>query len=404
MTTLKIRLSDATIKKALKNTKHKNVSELRDSHTRLRLRINKARTGGTWYAVLYSGGKTEWKKLGNFPVIPFKLMEEKLPDILAKYAIGDAVLTNQWLKVSGLLEWYEGRLNSDHALTEKRKVSVRSAIKCHLMPKLGGLNICELDRKAIDERLIWPLQQDYTASFIRQIWGVLKTATRRAHKLQLLVDDPLVSLKLTDFMEAKPTPKPAAIRPDYAPELIKNLGAQAWPVKTFVSLMLLHGSRIGETRKAKWSDFDMINGYWHLPAKNVKTREALRLPLTETAKHLLNVYRERQKGEGKQSLYLFPITKNKGWSESKAGEVIREASSRKWQAHDIRKLARTEWADLGIDYHISERLLNHKMSMLDQTYIHTSTEAAKRDALEKYHIWLNAQGFKTLTNQDNTEI
>jgi hypothetical protein len=44
------------------------------------------------------------------------------------------------------------------------------------------------------------------------------------------------------------------------------------------------------------------------------------------------------------------------------------------------------------------------MSKLDQTYIHTSTEKAKREALEQYHDWLNEQGFKRLINQDNTKM
>jgi len=404
MTTATVPLSETVIKKYLKGRDSMAVNELRDLHSRLRLRVNKSRAGGVWYIVFYAQGKAVWKKLGCYPELSFKTLEKRLPDILARYALDDVVLTDQWEKVSGLLAWYQERLKGDRQITDKRKTSVNSAIKCHLLPKLGNLNIKDLERGVIDQDLIWPLQADYSASFILQVWGILKTALRRAHKLKLIERDPLANLKLSDFIVTKPKPKPAAIRPDYTPQIIQELERQTWPPRVLVSLMLLHGTRIGESRKAKWSDFDLINDYWHLPVENVKTREALRLPLTTTAKLLLGAYKQHQKQNGCHGVYLFPTSKRESWSESKAGKVIRQVSEGNWRAHDVRKLARTEWADLGIDYHIAERLLNHKMSKLDQTYIHTSTEKAKREALEVYHDWLNEQGFKRLINQDNAKI
>jgi len=402
MATATVPLSETVIKKYLKGRDSMAINELRDSHSRLRIRINKSRTGGTWYIVFYEQGKSIWKKLGSYPELPFKSLEKRLPDILARYALDDVALTDQWVKVSGLLLWYQARLKGDRQITDKRKVSVMSALKCHLFPKLGDINIKDLDRGVIDQGLIWPLQADYSASFILQVWGILKTAVRRAHKLKLIELDPLANLKLSDFLVAKPKPKPAAIRPDYAPKMITELEQQEWPARALVSLMLLHGTRIGESRKAKWLDFDLINNYWHLPVENVKTREALRLPITPTTKLLLNNYADHQKQNGCYGVYLFPSSKNESWSESKAGKVVRKVSDSNWRAHDVRKLARTEWADLGIDYHIAERLLNHKMSKLDQTYIHTSTEKAKREALERYHEWLNEQGFMRVINQGNT--
>ncbi|PKH00571.1 hypothetical protein CXF95_03365 [Paraglaciecola sp. MB-3u-78] len=40
---------------------------------------------------------------------------------------------------------------------------------------------------------------------------------------------------------------------------------------------------------------------------------------------------------------------------------------------------------MGVDYYIVERILNHKMTQLDQTYIHTSTSMIIRRELEKWH-------------------
>jgi hypothetical protein len=144
MTTATVPLSETVIKKYLKGRDSMAVNELRDLHSRLRLRVNKSRTGGTWYIVFYEQGKAVWKKLGGYPELPFKTLEKQLPEILARYALDDVVLTDQWIKVSGLLLWYQARLKRDRQITDKRKVSVNSAIKCHLLPKLGDLNIKDL--------------------------------------------------------------------------------------------------------------------------------------------------------------------------------------------------------------------------------------------------------------------
>ncbi len=401
MATSVVKLSDSAINRCLKD---RSITEIRDRHSKLRLRVNSSWTGGSWYVVLRKNGKDKWQNLGKYPDLPVKVIEKRLPDILARYAANDEVTTDHWSTLSGLLVWYRDRLKADRGMSDKRKASVLSAIKCHLLPKLGSLRIRELNRSTLDSLLFWPLQADYSVSFIHQIWGILKTAVRRAHKLKYLEVDLLSGLKVSDSIAAKPKPKGASIRPDYASELIEVLEGHDWPERVIVSLMLLHGTRIGETRKAKWDDFDLINDYWHLPVENIKTEEPLRLPVTPTVKELLCAYQEYQKGIGKYGVYLFPGTRSKEWSDSKAGKIIRKVSCGEWRSHDLRKVARTQWADLGIDYHIAERLLNHKMSKLDQTYIHTSTETAKREALEKYHEWLIGQGFKSVINQDRAKM
>lgn len=67
-----------------------------------------------------------------------------------------------------------------------------------------------------------------------------------------------------------------------------------------------------------------------------------------------------------------------------------------WSSHDLRKVARTAWTDLGVDYMVGELLLNHAMKDLDATYIHTTAEGLKRQALEAWHKHLDGQGFAAI--------
>lgn len=57
-------------------------------------------------------------------------------------------------------------------------------------------------------------------------------------------------------------------------------------------MMLCHGTRVGETRKAQWSHISIAERTWYLPVGNTKTRVEHSLPLTEQVCGLLIRYRE----------------------------------------------------------------------------------------------------------------
>lgn len=64
-----------------------------------------------------------------------------------------------------------------------------------------------------------------------------------------------------------------------------------------------------------------------------------------------------------------------------------------WTSHDLRKLARTGWADLGIDHLVGELLINHAMGHNVKVYIQSGVMARKREALETWHAHLDQHGF-----------
>lgn len=113
-------------------------------------------------------------------------------------------------------------------------------------------------------------------------------------------------------------------------------------------------------------------------------------------------YKARQASIGYSGAYLFPDMAGHSISEKQASEMFAYLSDGEWTSHDLRKTARTAWADLGVDYLIGELLLNHALKALDVTYIHTTAEAQKRQALERWHAWLDERGFAALHNPTGT--
>ncbi len=295
------------------------VTELNDPVLPLRLRFKTDRTA-SWYAVNYSGGRAVWRKIGNWPTLTFRQAKQKLQkvaeDIHQQYG------TDEFSTLGQLLTWFKARAVTDRGLSSKRKRTLCSTIKRQLLPRVGGLALDEISHHVIDSHLVWPLQQSYALATVRGTLSLLKVATRRALLLNLISMDPLAGIKFSDFTKTKITARPAALRPADVPDLLTRLEEVSFMAKVFVCLMLMHGTRIGETRQTKWSHIDFRTCTWFIPSENTKIRRALTLPLTKQAISLLKAYEKHRKESGESSVFLFPSGKGKAISGTTAESLI----------------------------------------------------------------------------------
>lgn len=383
-------LSDAEIKRQAEQ----EVRELRDArHPGLCLRFHKDRTRASWYVVR----SRKWIKLGNWPQVNTKAAQG-----LAATPTDAAIGQGGWTTLGELLDWYRDRAIRDRTLSEKRKQGVKSMIDCHLLPCLRDVALLQIDRPLLDQQLMWPLQERLSLVYVRQILRVLAVACRQALRLKMIDRNPLDGIKFADFVQAKIKPKAARLHGMDTEPLLETLAQhfKTNPSEAMLALMMLaHGSRIGETRQARWRHISLVDRVWIIPAEVTKTRTQHTLPLTYQVCALLCRYRDIQRAKSGDSVFLFPGRSGHPISEKAASEVFARLGNGQWSSHDLRKLARTGWAELGVDYLIGEMLLNHRLTAIAQAYIQTSADALKREALELWHGWLDARGFLQIHGQ-----
>lgn len=393
--TLTVAISDAEIRRHAGG----EIRQLRDlRHPELRFRYSTTdRNKGAWHVVV----RGKWGKAGNYPGINAKLMISTLPTILARRAVDPKATstTTAWHTAGEVLTWYADRMGRDRGLSVKRKASAQSALRCHLTPRLQDLTLASLDRANLDRLLMWPMQERYALSFVRSVYGVLAVAFRQAMRLGLITINPMADLKYTDFVQTRIKPKPARLRGDDLPTLLHDLSERIEhaPLESMLALMMLcHGTRLGETRLARWKNLNLTTRQWFIPAPDTKTKAEHTLPLTDQACALIERYRNTQQTAGYQGPLLFPGRSGTPISATNASTLFAGLAKGAWSSHDLRKVARTAWADLGVDYMVGEMLLNHAMKDLDATYIHTTAEGMKRKALETWHDHLDHHGFIAL--------
>lgn len=384
---IKIPLSDAAIKRHFLMPE---VREIKDIRHPVRLRVNKKRTKATWYVVIYAHNKAIWKKIGHWPDVSCRAFMSKLPSILAELQTEPAQNIRaqyDFQTVGEVCAWYVGRADKDRSISDERKASLRAAVKNQIVPTIGNVSITDLTKPLIDERMLQPLQSEYALSTVNQAWRILKTMIKRAHELSLIESNPLSAFRFVDFITAKIQPKAAKLKPNDVVKVANALNAYKGHRRgrLLVLLMLMHGTRIGETRKARWEHFDIEGGFWNIPASDTKTKAAHRLPLTDQSKRLISDFGWLKNKTG----FVFTANNRKKCISARvASDLIKSVSLGEWTAHDLRKLARTAWQDLGTDYMVCEFLLNHILSGLNKTYIHTHADTQMTECLKKYHNWL----------------
>ncbi|HIF9260439.1 TPA: tyrosine-type recombinase/integrase [Photobacterium damselae] len=391
MSTLRLKLTDAAIERSASQTQH---TRLRDTRFTVELRFHKNRTKASWYFIdkrRHNGrdGKARWERLGTWPQLRASELFKQLPIKLAKLATDQEHIMNSWETVGDVLLWYQHHMSSNRMIRASRRSTVKSVINKHLLPALESLALDGCKKHQIKTLLIWPLQAHYQLRTVKQYFSVLKAAFMQAHREELIVSNPIAAMRFSDFIQKEIKANDAKLLPDMIEPLLHQLQGQERNTQLLVLMQLCHGTRIGETRLAKWQHIDWERKTWRIPASNTKTGEALTLPLSEQVLALLRDHvRERRNS------YLFPNkTGQGGISRTEANTRYQCVSQRQWTSHHCRKLASSRLADLGVDKFVVERIINHKMSNLDQTYIHTTTENLKREAIETYHAWLDTQGF-----------
>jgi integrase len=165
-------------------------------------------------------------------------------------------------------------------------------------------------------------------------------------------------------------------------EIIKLFQAMRDKAGTFtienayaVRLLLLLAVRKEELIAAPWREFDLDNAVWHLPEERTKTSAAIDIPLPPAAVATLRELHRLACG----SAYVFPARKMQSRMVPHIDMNTLNAAIAKhirpllkdvpnFTIHDFRRTARTHLAALGVDPHIAERCLNHKLKGVEGVY------------------------------------
>ena len=127
-----------------------------------------------------------------------------------------------------------------------------------------------------------------------------------------------------------------------------------------VRLLILTGQRREEVGGILWSEIDLKSALWRIASDRTKNARPHEVPLSQPA---LDILGARARVDGRALVFGLrgPFS---GWSKAKEALDRRMASElghapSAWRLHDIRRTFATRLADLGVQPHVIEAVLNH---------------------------------------------
>jgi integrase len=188
----------------------------------------------------------------------------------------------------------------------------------------------------------------------------------------------------------KEKPRNRALDDDELPALLTHLDDVCRSPRTaaVLRILLLTGQRRGELAAARWSNVDLKAATWTIPAEDSKTGRGHVVPLSSWAVSEF----ETLKKLAKKSAFVVPVDDGSKPADPKliTRSVARclpmwkKHGVKAWTPHDLRRTCRTGLAQLKIQPHIAERVLNHAQDRIPGTYdVHPYLDE-KREALDKW--------------------
>lgn len=167
-----------------------------------------------------------------------------------------------------------------------------------------------------------------------------------------------------------------------------------WPPTAMALLVeLLTAQRSGEVVAMQWSDVNLSEAMWTIPAEKAKNGKIHCVPLAPVVVQLLQAAKRIDMGKGA----VFP-------SRDDGSAMVQTATARAlhrhhaklakaaFTPHDLRRTAATHMASIGVPRLVLAKVLNHTDSAVTGIYDRYSYNAEKREALEKWATHLETLG------------
>lgn len=323
--------------------------------------------GGKWWRFKYRfDGKQKRLSLGVYPDVGLKEARNDRDSFRKLIARGiDPVVARKADKQSQgdqdsfetiAIEWHE---KFKHNWTVNHADRTLTRIKQNIFPWLGNKSISQITAPELLTALrrIESRGALETAHRTLQICGQVfryAVATGRAER------DPSADLKGA-LPPAKTKHHASLTEPKKIGELLRAINSYSGTFPTACALKLapLLFVRPGELRHAEWTEFDLDNAEWRIPAKKMKMKAVHIVPLSKQALEIIEELKPVT-GTGK---YLFPSnrTVTRPMSDNTINGALRRLgyTREEMTGHGFRSIASTILNEQGWNRDAIERQLAH---------------------------------------------
>ena len=356
-------LTDTQIRKAKPRDKIYKITDERG------LYLEVAPSGGKWWRFKYRfDGKEKRLSLGVYPDVDLKDARERRDR--ARKQVASEIDPSEQRKAEKIArldsnantfeavarEWHAQRAK---AMANTTQAGIMMRMEKHLFPWLGAKPIVQLEAADVLAvlRRAEGLELEDTPRRLRQYCSQI---FRYAIAIGLVQRDPVSDLR--GALKPHTSKHHAAIvEPRAVGALLRSIDAYRGEPITRAALRLapLLFVRPGELRRAEWTEFDLDNAEWRIPAARMKMRDAHFVPLSRQAVEIL---RDLQPITGRWKFVFRGLrSRTQPMSENTINGALRRLgyTNQEMTGHGFRSMASTLLNEQGWNRDAIERQLAH---------------------------------------------
>jgi integrase len=281
-------------------------------------------------------------------------------------------------------------ISPDHAKDLWRSLEI------HILPALSKHSISKISAPLTID-VIKPIAAKGSLETVKRLTQRLNEIMNYAVNTGLIHANPLTGIKAA-FQKPIKQNMPT-LTPDQLPELMKAISYASIKIVTrcLIEWQLHTMVRPSEAAGAKWSEIDLENNLWIIPAERMKKKREHNVPLTKQTLELL----ERLQPISGHREYLFPADRDpkRHANESTANAALKRMGfHNKLVAHGMRALASTTLNEQGFDGDVIESALAH----VDKNEVRRAYNRA--EYLERRRVMMDWWSSLIVNSPKNTTI
>jgi integrase len=368
----------------------------------LHLRVS-ATGGKVFYVAKRLNGRMRRFKIGSYPILSLHDAREKARGLLRAIELGRYVeKTDEEARrtptlgeiVPQFIELYAKQRNRDWKGSES------------VLLKFSSLYSRQIDaiKRADVVRVLDLIIANGTPTRANRALAAFKKLMNWCVDRGVIEHSPVVHLR----MPSKEVVRERVLTADELRLCWTEAEREGYPFAPCVQLLMLTGQRRGEVSGMRWSELDLENATWTIPASRAKNGCTHLVPLSPLAKQIISSL-PRFLG----SDYVFTTTGTSpisGFGRLKDRlDAAFGTGAEEWRFHDLRRTVATNLAMLRVPPHVIEAVLNHKSGIVSgvaAVYNRHAYLEEKREALgqwsEKLEELVSRQSQSTQRNVSMT--
>lgn len=358
------------------------------------LYIELAKAGGRYWRLKYRhGGKEKRLSFGVYPGVSLKDARDLATGARKVLKVGgDPGEMRKTEKAKAIHE----RVNTLEAVAgdwmkhqaarwdTETAARIRASLATDIFPTLGSRSLASIKPGEI-MAAVKKIEARGASDQAGRVLQRVKAVYRWALIHERIDSNPMLDLVRAEILKPHTVQHRAAMGDKELPEFLAKLAAYDCDphTKHALRLLILTATRPGETRGAKWAEFDLDAALWIIPPERMKMRIEHRVPLSTQA---VEVLRTMQTLSGGGALvFPSPVYRSKSLSENTFNSALaRMGYKYTATAHGFRALFSTVANECGWNPDVIERQLAHKEQNAIRAAYHRSTYMTERERLMQW--------------------